>query len=530
MVADAVQRLMKDDSSRGPSTAPAYTAEDVDRMIGEALKGQVRGATVETGKKNRYYAVAKGFNADSVGVYPSHAAAAPHYLGASGAVQQKFNTEAEAWAFIRDFQASQEAEAPAPPPSGDTPVATQRPGQGEGPSPDHLGDEDGPVPPRGGTVAGAGGGRTQGTTQVCAKCQPVGRHHPAKSYDVMGQAPIGPDPSTGKKKSLFGVTLSTDTILREEIAPAGLSSVVKEQLCEQMLDGTALPGTCITSNDDSQLSSLARAMNKLVDSQSTPLGGQTDTQFKSAKRNTLATIKNAEDLQARIVELTECEEMVMENTLGNLVSVLRCGGVAEPLANHVARNCLILRISGDILKNFLRLHTHIKHISDTRGWQCAVVIKEYYSKKLLEIRNTYSTRLSVLCHHYIFLRDSADKGFQSLRLQDTQLAVLLRNIESKGGSSGSAGGNTGGSDGQAGGGGQSGNGCRYCGTQIHTGGKPECPWGHLSSKAAKAAAREALRELAKGGGNKGCGGEDGKAGGAGGKDKDKGEEAKKGGK
>ena len=42
MVADAVQRLMKDDPSRGPSTEPAYTAEDVDRMIGEALKGQVQ--------------------------------------------------------------------------------------------------------------------------------------------------------------------------------------------------------------------------------------------------------------------------------------------------------------------------------------------------------------------------------------------------------------------------------------------------------------------------------------------------------
>jgi len=277
-------------------------------------------------------------------------------------------------------------------------------------------------------------------------------------------------------------------------------------------------------------------MNKLVNSQHAPLGGQNDSQFKSARRNTLSTIRSPEDLQTRITELTGCEEMVMENTLGNLVSVLRCGGFEETVAQYVSRNCLILRISGDLLKYFLRLHTHIKYVSDNRGWPCAVIIKEYYAKKLLEVRNTYSTRLQVLCNHYILLRDSADKGFQSLRLQDTQLAALMTQMEAqsppreKGG--GVEGGGTGGSDGPKNDGAPSFGGCRYCGSSLHNGGKPECPWADLSHKAARAAARKVLKDLGSsggGGGWRGQGGEEKEKGGKGGKGKGEGEEGKSGG-
>ena len=136
----------------------------------------------------------------------------------------------------------------------------------------------------------------------------------------------------------------------------------------------------------------------------------------------------------------------------------------------------------------------------------------------------------VLCNHYIFLRDAADKGFQSLRLQDTQIAVLMSRLEGKGGNAESNRTGGGGGESQTSSGGPGSGGCRYCGTSIHTGGKPECPWGELSVKAARAAAREALRGLAKGNGGKGRGGEDGTKGGKGGKDKEKGEEEKAGGK
>jgi len=304
------------------------------------------------------------------------------------------------------------------------------------------------------------------------------------------QDPIGPDPSVGKKKELFGITMTTDAILRKKLAPDGLSDKIQEQLCEQMLDSTSLPGTCMVNNDETQLTSLARAMSQLVDNARAPLGGQNDTQFKSTKRNTLGNIKSQEILHERIVELHECEEMVMENTMTNLVAVLRCAGLEELVAIYLSRNCLLLRISSDTFKNFCSLHSHIKYVADNRGWLSAQLVMNYYAKKLLEIRNLYSSRVTVLCYHYIFLTDSTDKGWQSLRLQDTQIGQILTKLEdssSNPGAKGKGGGDTADTN--------KFNGCRYCGSSIHSGGKPNCPWSGLSHKAAKAAARDALRKM-----------------------------------
>ena len=68
----------------------------------------------------------------------------------------------------------------------------------------------------------------------------------------------------------------------------------------------------------------------------------------------------------------------------------------------------------------------------------------------------------VICYHYIFLCDSADKGWQSLHLQDKQIGSILTKIEAKlpdGSSSGSG-------NGGEGSGGF--NGCRHCSSMMHT--------------------------------------------------------------
>jgi len=76
--------------------------------------------------------------------------------------------------------------------------------------------------------------------------------------------------------------------------------------------------------------------------------------------------------------------MVMKNTYNNLVSVLLSTGVEEEVAVYFGWNRLLLHISSDLLRHFTGLYSHILYVSETRGWDNALVNKDYHSNNTKE--------------------------------------------------------------------------------------------------------------------------------------------------
>jgi hypothetical protein len=95
------------------------------------------------------------------------------------------------------------------------------------------------------------------------------------------------------------------------------------------------------------------------------------------------------------------------------------------------------------------------------------------------IRDTAECRLHCLCMIYGYLRDNHGSGWFSASLQSKRNMELLKGSSSVCSevSSGV---------------------CIKCGTNLHSGGKTECPWKNVKDGEAKKKGQEALRKLAVG--------------------------------
>jgi hypothetical protein len=125
---------------------------------------------------------------------------------------------------------------------------------------------------------------------------------------------------------------------------------------------------------------------------------------------------------------------------------------------------------------YVSLHQHLLQMADVdqAGWDYVQTELEHHTDELSTIRGTADYRLQALCMIYSYLLDGHNGGWYSTELQNKRNLVLLR-------------GQQGGNDDFH---------CPKCGTFLHGGGRPCCPWKNCDDEQAQKHGQAAIRKLA----------------------------------
>jgi hypothetical protein len=151
----------------------------------------------------------------------------------------------------------------------------------------------------------------------------------------------------------------------------------------------------------------------------------------------------------------------------------------------------LTRLTRDSLDYYLSLHQHLMGLlSAGAPWSYVKMEQDHHIEELDLIRTTQDSRLQALCSLYAYLRDGQNKNWHSDELQyKRNMDIFARTTE--GGVPGTP------EEDLSTLGGSSSH-CDKCGTNLHSGGRENCPWNSMSNSAARKLANKFIRNMATG--------------------------------
>jgi hypothetical protein len=139
---------------------------------------------------------------------------------------------------------------------------------------------------------------------------------------------------------------------------------------------------------------------------------------------------------------------------------------------------------------YLSLHQHLLGLATSDApWEYTQVEIDHHVEEMEVIRNTCDSRLQCLCSLYCYLRDGQTNNWHSNSLQYKQNMEIFSRVSDGGSVASNTDEATGGYSMYV---------CEKCKMCLHTGGRINCPWGHLGDDRAKKEAAKALRCLSTG--------------------------------
>lgn len=409
----------------------------------------------------KVYAVAQGRDASSRGVYETWAGASPHVHGIRSAVFKKCATMALGWRFIQDFVDNQE------PPTGTL----------------GLGLTGGAVDPLDAAarrvnfgVSPTSGGPTPATTGVG----------------------FGVDISSGTGTHAFGVRTNLGTEMLTKLAPESMTVSQRVRLGEQILDSVAQPGMSFSVESDATMveafTDAIEGLTIAADKRTagSTLGGHKDGHWRKTDHVSLKKVVDVETLQDHMVLLQSAQKADLELTKTAIEEVYTRCGYSPERAEQLALTGGVYRVSVDTYAFYIGLHIHLLSLALTSGFPAAQLEMDYHIKKLVILRKRLPSRLQVMMANYTYLRDLMRTGWSCLSIEllhrkalQESFALLVPPLPGPVAPVAVATVNAP---------------CGWCGSGLHGYNQPvnSCPWKPKSRTQAKAAAREAMRNLAQG--------------------------------
>jgi hypothetical protein len=295
----------------------------------------------------------------------------------------------------------------------------------------------------------------------------------------------GEDPST-KEEELFDIEISTESELRTELTPGGISTMAADDLANSMVDVVALPGTSSgtrggnseNETDGSAMEMVGSALQEIASSNRSSYTGdrvKADLQWQRASRTSLREIKSVEALRKRVKDLVKVRTQVTKRMTSGTKAILRNQGWIQIRVEAWAFRGFFARIVRDSMEYYLSLHHHLLGLAANElPWSYVAEEIEHHVEGLSMCRNLQASRLQALCANYCYLRKGFQAHWQSSSLtasrsQQLYLATCSPALKEP-----------------------SNNYCSKCRTAIHTGGSPNCPWKGLNTSKAIKAAQAAL--------------------------------------
>jgi hypothetical protein len=306
---------------------------------------------------------------------------------------------------------------------------------------------------------------------------------------------LGPDPDKDSDK-FYGVEVGSERALRRAMAPADVDDEVAKDLAAAMVDAVSIPGTSsVTSGGDvdqqvTDLGLVGGAIQHLFEDAAQDRSGRervrVDTAWQAASRNSLGSIKSADMLQPRFIDLTGLRAKVMKSFHRRLRSIFLNAGWAESRAEAWAMSGPHAKIATGTYDAYVSLHLHLVGLSN-RGvpWGTLHTTIKYHVTKLGQIRQYAEGRLPALCEIYCYLRNGQAVNWYVAELQAERLLELQVATPTRSNLSNPEGAN-------------SRKVCPKCLSLVHTGGKAKCPWKDESDKVAIAAAIKIMVNAAAG--------------------------------
>lgn len=312
---------------------------------------------------------------------------------------------------------------------------------------------------------------------------------------------FGVDISTGEGTHAFGVRTNLGNDMLMKLAPESMTAAQRSRLGEQILDSVAQPGMSATAENDvtevedftDAIVGLTAAAGRLGGAE---LGGHKDSHWKKGNHVSLKMATDAAILLENMELLQSAEKADLELTLAAITEVYTRSGYSQEVAEQLAENGGIYRVSVDTYSYYIALHIHLVSLALKSGFPAAKLELDYHVKKLLLFRKRLPSRLQVLMANYTYLRDLMKSGWSCLAIEllhrkaiQTSIATFL---PASGQNPGMA------ADGAPPLGLQEP--CGWCCTGLHGYNQSvnSCPWKSKSRNQAKTAAREAMRNLARG--------------------------------
>jgi hypothetical protein len=306
---------------------------------------------------------------------------------------------------------------------------------------------------------------------------------------------MGPDPDKESDK-FYGVEVGSERALRRAMAPADVDDEVAKDLAAAMVDAVSIPGTSsVTSGGDvdqqvTDLGLVGGAIQHLFEDAAQDRSGRervrVDTAWQAASRNSIGSIKSADMLQPRFIELTGLRAKVMKSFHRRLRSIFLNAGWTESRAEAWAMSGPHAKIATGTYDAYVSLHLHLVGLA-TRGvpWGTLHTTIKYHVTKLGQIRQYAEGRLPALCEIYCYLRNNQAVNWYVAELQAERLLELQVATPTRSNLSNPEGAN-------------SRKVCPKCLSLVHTGGKAKCPWKDDSDKVAIAAAVKIMANAAVG--------------------------------
>jgi hypothetical protein len=332
----------------------------------------------------------------------------------------------------------------------------------------------------------------------------TGRDRMKKGY-YPPQDLIGADPSTKKEEEVFGIDIANgETELRDALCPPGLSDALAKGLVNATIDVVSMPGGFFGGGESETTSSemgvLGEAMAELVNQKRgmAESSGRVDLHWRSEKRTSIRSLKNATELRKRVKVLLKLRNKVVKRMHTVTTNACKRAGWVDAIRTEAwATNGYLPRIVSLTLEYYVSLHQHLMEMATAQedSWDFVKVELDHHIEEMELIRSTADSRLQAICALYAYLRDGHQGGWYSSSLQSKRNMELFGKVGSSPSSVSSTF-----TDGDAGP-----SCCMKCATCLHLGGSSNCPWANLPDAQAKKAGAKALRGLSQGNLRKGKG-------------------------
>lgn len=283
-----------------------------------------------------------------------------------------------------------------------------------------------------------------------------------------------------------------------KLAPESLTAAQRARLGDQIFDSVAQPGMSYSAAETD--ANPVEAMTDIIEAATTArqaelgarLGGNRDNHYRKGKVS-LKKVKTQEDLQEHFETLRANAKSDLELTKAAIEDVYICCGFSPDVAEHLALSGGVYRVSVDNLNAWIALHIHLLSVSLAHGFPAAALEISHHHKKLEVARSRLPNRLQIQMFNYAYLRDGMKSGWTSLTIEGLHRRALQGLFTARfppAGRAAPAAPAAGGANAP----------CGWCGSGLHGLGQPvnSCPWKPMSRTQAKAAAREAMRNLARG--------------------------------
>ena len=134
----------------------------------------------------------------------------------------------------------------------------------------------------------------------------------------------GRDPSIGNDEELFGVSLDvTAKELKEKLNAPGMHPEAADDCCESMMDAVSLPGKQATTTvSEETANNIQDSLTSIAGIQRADFGHEVrkDTRWDKASQNIYKTIKDKEDLDEVISDVTSLKDKAIKTMMNKQLS------------------------------------------------------------------------------------------------------------------------------------------------------------------------------------------------------------------